>query len=430
MKKSLPLLFCFICSLVYSKDYTGNNLLDVLGKSVYSPEFKQFSEFWLLDKKLENTLGGIKLLQGLTGNIDTILVAGHDFSLAGTDYFMCSSPLPFNLGFNDRTEDISSKLQATPVPCAKGLLFAGANYSLLLNNTDGKIRWAKFFVTKERPVAAEVKTPANTSEKKIETTTTTTESYTKLQANNNTATYASNNPVGKNEELKRSIEKEVFESSFKTRPAPAATTTNVSSGISTTTTAPKTVTAESGNKKNEEFKRNVEKSVFESSTAPVKSTAATTSATGTTSSFKKAILDVFKSYKESAFSSIKGGSRSSSNFWNYKYTYSTKLKIPGEQFNMLYSFPFPTSTLDFVSILHEGESFDATFKTMYKDFEKKLMENFPASEGWTSSCIVNKESSAFSDLEFKNDKYGAIVLDYSKSPKGRHVLYLRFLLYN
>lgn len=428
MKKSLPLLFCFICSLVYSKDYTGNNLLDVLGKSVYSPEFKQFSEFWLLDKKLENTLGGIKLLQGSTGNIDTILVAGHDFSLAGTDYFMCSSPLPFNLTLNDRTEDISSKLQATPVPCSKSLLFAGSNYSVLINNAEGKTRWAKFYITKEKPVVLETKAPVAPAEKKIETSTA-TETYTKLQANNNTATYVSNNAVGKNEELKRSIEKEVFESSFKTRPAPVATTANVSSGISTTTTAPKIVTTESGNKKNEEFKRNVEKSVFESSTAPVKSTAATT-ANSSISTFKKAILDVFKSYKESAFSSIKGSSRNSSNFWNYKYTYSTKLKIPGEQFNMLYSFPFPNSTLDFVSILHEGESFDATFKTMYKDFEKKLMENFPVSEGWTSSCIINKESSAFSDLEFKNDKYGAIVLDYSKSPKGRHVLYLRFLLYN
>ncbi len=426
MKKSLPLLFCFICSLVYSKDYTGNNLLDVLGKSVYSPEFKQFSEFWLLDKKLENNLGGIKVLQGSTGNIDTILVAGHDFSLGGTDFFMCSSPLPFNLSLNDRTEDISGKLQAAPVPCAKNLLFAGSSYSLLLNNADGKIRWAKFFITKQKPVVEEVKTPAPPAEKKTEPTTTATEPYIKLEANNNTVAYASNNPVSKNEELKRSIEKEVFESTIKTRPAP--TTTNLTSGIATTA-APKTIPAESGNKKNEEFKRNVEKSVFESTTTPVK-TAATTTANSSTSTFKKAILDVFKSYKESAFSSIKGGNRSNSNFWNYKYTYSTKLKIPGEEFNMLYSFPFPTSTLDFVSVLHEGESFDATFKTMYKDFEKKLMENFPASEGWTSSCIINKESSTFSDLEFKNDKYGAIVLDYCKSPKGRHVLYLRFLLYN
>lgn len=146
--------------------------------------------------------------------------------------------------------------------------------------------------------------------------------------------------------------------------------------------------------------------------------------------FKQAILDVFKAYKESAFYSVKDETRVEHNYWNYKYTYKTKLKIPGEKFNMLYSFPFTTSQLDFVSVLKEGDTFDKSFIQTYHEFEKKLMENFPAKDGWEASCIPNKESKTISDLEFRNDRYGAVVLDYCKNPKGKHIIYLRFLLFS
>ncbi len=148
------------------------------------------------------------------------------------------------------------------------------------------------------------------------------------------------------------------------------------------------------------------------------------------SAFRSAIMDVFSSYRDSNFYSIKGSERSNNNFWKYKFTYSTKLKIPGEKFNMLYSFPFDSSPLDFVSILKESDTFDSNFAVVYKDFEKKLMQNFPQSDGWIASCIPNKESKTLSDLEFRNDKYGAIVLDYSKNPNGKHILYMRFLLFS
>lgn len=148
------------------------------------------------------------------------------------------------------------------------------------------------------------------------------------------------------------------------------------------------------------------------------------------SEFKKSILAVFKSYKESAFAAIKKDNRATGNFWNYKYTYATDLKIPGEKYNMLYSFPFTYSQLDFVSVLREGDELDGNFIKTYRDFEKKLMESFPAKEGWTASCIANKESRTLSDLEFRHDEYGSIVLDYCRSPKGKHVLYMRFLLYS
>ena len=148
------------------------------------------------------------------------------------------------------------------------------------------------------------------------------------------------------------------------------------------------------------------------------------------SDFKRSILNVFTAYQQSDFYSVKGNTRKENNFWNYQHTYYTKLKIPGEKFNMLYSFPFVTSPLDFVSIIKESDEFDSSFQSVYKTYEKKLLESFPASEGWTSSCIPNKESKNFSDLVFINDKYGSVILDYSRNPKGKHIIYLRFLLYS
>jgi hypothetical protein len=148
------------------------------------------------------------------------------------------------------------------------------------------------------------------------------------------------------------------------------------------------------------------------------------------SPFKQAILDVFKSYHESSFSSVKEDPLSQRNFWNYKYTYGTTIRIPGEKFNMLYSFPFLYSQLDFVSVIKESDSFDRSMEIAYKQFEKQLLENFSEDDGWVSVCLPNKESKKVSDLEFRNDKYGAIILDYSRNPNGRHVLYLRFLLFS
>ncbi|MBL0309146.1 MAG: hypothetical protein IPP77_05560 [Bacteroidetes bacterium] len=49
------------------------------------------------------------------------------------------------------------------------------------------------------------------------------------------------------------------------------------------------------------------------------------------SEFKRGILSVFESYKESAFAKLKGNIRPTGNFWNYKYTYTTGLKIPGRE---------------------------------------------------------------------------------------------------
>jgi hypothetical protein len=147
-------------------------------------------------------------------------------------------------------------------------------------------------------------------------------------------------------------------------------------------------------------------------------------------SFKSSIMKVFQSFRESNFSTLKTNERSGANSWNYKYTYNTTIKIPGEKFNMVYSFPFAYSQLDFVSVLEETDKYDKNFEATYKKFEKRLTESLKANEGWSGRCLPNVDRSPISDVEFRHPTLGSVVLDYSKTPKGRHILYLRFLPYS
>jgi hypothetical protein len=173
----------------------------------------------------------------------------------------------------------------------------------------------------------------------------------------------------------------------------------------------------------------LEKAIFLSPDATQKNAAPGVREDKVLSPFKKAILDVFKASRDSSFNAIKADSRTEGNFWNYKYTYSTNLKVPGEKYNMLYSFPFITSQLDFVVVLKESDNFEKSFVSLYHSFEKQLTDNLPESEGWIATCLPGKDKSHLPDLEFRNDKFGAVILDHSLNPKGRHVLYLRFLLF-
>ena len=145
--------------------------------------------------------------------------------------------------------------------------------------------------------------------------------------------------------------------------------------------------------------------------------------------FYNAIMNVIESGEEEMFVDIKKDAMAMPNFWNYKYTYSTSVTIPGEKYNMLYSFPFRNSQLDFVSVLEETDGDSPLIGEKYTETEAKLKEYFKPSEGWTYSYTINSEApNGIKDLELKNSKLGSIVLDYSISPYGKHVLYLRFLL--
>lgn len=162
-----------------------------------------------------------------------------------------------------------------------------------------------------------------------------------------------------------------------------------------------------------------------SAKAPLKKTSARTSK----DPFYNAIMNVIESGEDEMFKDIKKEAMSVPNFWNYKYTYSTSISIPGEKYNMLYSFPFESSQLDFVSVLEETDGADPSIEAKYNEVEAKLKEYFKPSEGWTYSYTINSEDPyGVKDFELKNPKLGSIVLDYSINPRGKHVLYLRFLL--
>ena len=166
------------------------------------------------------------------------------------------------------------------------------------------------------------------------------------------------------------------------------------------------------------------------STSTITTTRTTTASTTGHTQLHRAIMQVFNSWQQSSFSDLKAAERNSSNFWNYKYTYSTRVKIPGEKFNMVYSFPFVNSSLDFVSVIKEADTYDNSFQDLYKQFEKDLSTSFSKAEGWEGRCLPNTDDSKLSDLEYKHPKYGSVILDYSRNPKGKHVLYLRFVPYS
>ncbi|MFN8300420.1 MAG: hypothetical protein U0T75_15065 [Chitinophagales bacterium] len=468
--------------LVQAADYTGDNLLRVLGQTSNSADFNSFRDFWLLDKKLESTFGGLKVMVARNNSrVDTLMVAGNGCVCNGTGFMPCTSPLPFGLQLNDSKEVMADKMQGVAAALGRNYVISTGTVSVLVQVKESQTEWIKFFnTTKElqeslKPKTAEVKSDPAIAVTKIVTPVTATISETPKKENAGVTAvsaitenesvkvkqveYYTERPAvnAKLEATRRALEQEAFNSNAATAGTPVTGATAVTALVSTAaqSSVNNEVVRSNTHDKWEQTRREVEASSFNSNAVPrgmstnaapvnvatnskVSKTKAAAEATvfvedpalKNASAFKRGIMNVFNSYRQSAFSNIKVANRGTGNFWNYKYTYSTRLKIPGEKFNMLYSFPFPTSQLDFVSVLAEGDGFDESFRTTYKQMEQRLMENFPASEGWVTSCLPNKESGLLSDLEVKNEKYGSIVLDYSKSPKGRHVLYLRFLLYS
>jgi hypothetical protein len=99
--------------------------------------------------------------------------------------------------------------------------------------------------------------------------------------------------------------------------------------------------------------------------------------------------------------------------------------VPGELYNFVYAFPFHDSQLDFVSVLTESHT---QIQSVYNRFESKIKSSFPESEGWNYTYQENKERpNAPKDILVKHAQIGTFVLDYTISPKGVEVVYLRFL---
>ena len=141
----------------------------------------------------------------------------------------------------------------------------------------------------------------------------------------------------------------------------------------------------------------------------------------------KAIITVLSSSSDLRVKGISQNSMLKNNLWNYKYVYNTDLKIPGELYSMVYSFPFQYSQKDYVSVLAESGYSNNISQTYYR-FLKQLRNSFKEDNGWLSYAEKNPNTrSLLDDVYFKHPSYGTFVLDYSQTPKGKEVVYLRFL---
>src|SRR5438046_111855 len=86
----------FFCFRVSGMEYSGNNLLAVLGKDKNCGEFRQFSDWWELNGQGENKLRGIKVyVNEGTQKVEGILFAGENFTLNSSRFYRCTSLLPF-----------------------------------------------------------------------------------------------------------------------------------------------------------------------------------------------------------------------------------------------------------------------------------------------------------------------------------------------
>ena len=369
---TLTFLFASLVSLTVSAGtYSGNKLLEILGEDKSSEAFSQFKTEYLLDKALKNPVLGIKLTASHdeTSVITAVTVTAAGYESNEIKYKQFEAELPFFISFNDDAASLQEKFGES-----KGS-----------SSDDDKMKFKKDGIT----VNVYFK---NASKKKI--------AYIKFTQN-----------VGMVGAYRIDGSHEIPVLTASTAPTPLPPAKNVKLDVKAMNTKP------------------VNKDV---TSLPAPATFGKSSASGDRSSadpLYNAIMNVIASGEEEMFKDIKREAAPKTNFWNYKYTYSTSVKIPGEKYNMLYSFPFQSSQLDFVSVLEETNTASPEIDAKYTEMESKLKEYFKPSEGWSYHYTVNQEDpKGIKDLELKNPKLGSIVLDHSINPQGKHVLYLRFLL--
>jgi hypothetical protein len=147
--------------------------------------------------------------------------------------------------------------------------------------------------------------------------------------------------------------------------------------------------------------------------------------TDTQNTFKSSILGIFASAQNYDLKNVLQYKWLRENIWNYTHTYRTTISVPGELYNFVYSFPFENSQRDFVCVLAETHH---QIQPVYDRYADLILSSFPVSEGWEYSYHVNKEKpNAPRDLIMRHPKIGTFVLDYTMSPYGVEVVYLRFL---
>ena len=361
----LSLLLSLICKPALAGEYTGNKMLEVLGEERNSEAVSKFRTQYILDKTLKNPELGVKLM------------AGHDSISIITAIMICAS--------GNEIANIKYKQFEGALPFSISLNDDEEALSQKLGNgkglsDDNKVKYKKDGIT----INVYFK---SSSRKKI--------SYIKFSQN-----------IGMTGPYRLDGSHQAAPQIVEAPPTPASPASNMEASAKMT-------------------KINATKAEVMSNRKP-------TMALPTAVEFGKtnvASMNVIESGEEELFKDIKKGTLNKNNFWNYKYTYATSVAIPGEKYNMIYSFPFQNSQLDFVSVLEETDGTNGPIESKYAEIEAKLKEDFRLGDGWTYHYTLNQEDpKGLKDFEVKNPRLGSIVLDSSINPYGKHVLYLRFLL--
>ena len=385
--------------------YDGNKLLEILGEDRNGNALKEFRAAFSLDKTLKNPALGIKLTASHdSGSVVTaVTVTAAGYELNDIKYKQFEGVLPFNISLNDDGASLIKKFGNVRKGSEDDIKLKFKKDSITIsvyfrNSAKKKITYIKFtqnigsvgpYRSKDAEVPAVVEDVAPKTESKSD----------KLKSEPVTE------PV---KPATAPVKNDVKADAPKT--APAATATNNDA---------KPVNAKPDNKNVDPLPQ---PATFGNAPAAPKEKKSD-------DPFYKAIMKVIESGEEEMFKDIKKDPAQRTNFWNYKYTYSTAISIPGEKYNMLYSFPFQSSQLDFISVIEETDGASNTIKAKYTEIEAKLKEVFLPADGWSFSYIVNaEEPNGLKDLEVNNAKLGSIILDYSINPYGKRVLYLRFLL--
>lgn len=361
----------FYSTFINAQSYQGDGLLTILGQIKDSSEvYKAFAREWAMGRKTSLPEKGFKLSRNYeTQRITALFFTSKGYEIGDTKFGKFEGKMPFGLSMDDDINTLLAKL-GTP---KKG----GEDYAKFSKN--GLVILAKF---------------RNKAKTKLE--------HIKISLAFGQLTYSPD-----------FVEEEEGDEAEATSP---------------------TVVAATPAKNTSEVRVSNKDKVVLTETMPAEfssvSTRMNTAAIANKSVFYKAIMRAMKSGSESYFETIKSTTINPViNFWDYKYTHATTLKIPEEKYNFIYSFPFATSQRDFVSVLNEG-IYDASFKAIYDKMLAQLKSDFPTNEGWKMS-FPKDESSNFilKDVEFQNERYGSIILDYHKRPNNQSVLYLRFILY-
>jgi hypothetical protein len=139
---------CFVQG-IYATGFTGNELLSVLGMKTSSTQFKQFRDYWQLDKQNLNYARGIKLfVNEISDRVESIVIVGENSQTSITKFSKYSASLPFGISLDDNVATLKSKLGEyekligrSALKFYKDSIIIEASFTSL---SDGKISYLKF----------------------------------------------------------------------------------------------------------------------------------------------------------------------------------------------------------------------------------------------------------------------------------------------